>query len=219
MPAGGDGSAAGVQLRRAREPATPGVPAAAASVTAAPWTPQLHAADTAVRRVLVHQAGFARSHGPEAASGALQCAGCHAQTFCAKCHAGERTGRSYHPANFVATHAPQAYGRDVECSTCHNPQAFCRSCHVRSGLAPGSNTARSATFHNAQPLWLLQHGRAARQDLPSCTTCHQQTYCMQCHSQLGARINPHGPGFDAARMAARNSRICLACHFTNPLNR
>jgi len=72
-------------------------------------------------------------------------------------------------------------------------------------------------FHNAQPLWLLQHGRAARQDLNACATCHQQTYCMQCHSDLGARINPHGPGFDAARMASKNPRLCLMCHFINPL--
>jgi hypothetical protein len=40
---------------------------------------------------------------------------------------------------------------------------------------------------------------------------------MQCHSDLGARNNPHGPQFDAARMASKNPRICLYCHFTNPL--
>lgn len=82
-----------------------------------------------------------------------------------------------------------------------------------------NSTQRSATYHNARPLWLLEHGRAARQDLMACTTCHQQTYCMQCHSDLGSRINPHGPGFDAARMSARNSQLCLACHFKNPLAR
>jgi hypothetical protein len=219
MPAGGDGSAPGVQLKRAIEPGRPGVPAAAASVVAAAWIPQAHAADSTPRRVRVHQPGFISAHATAAASGELQCASCHAQSFCTKCHAGEKAARGYHPANFVSTHAPQAYARDVDCSSCHNPQAFCRSCHIQSGLAPRSATQRSATFHNAQPLWLLLHGRAARQDLPSCTTCHQQTYCMQCHSQLGARINPHGPGFDAEKMASRNGRICLACHFTNPLNK
>ncbi|MCC7195088.1 MAG: cytochrome c3 family protein [Gemmatimonadaceae bacterium] len=212
MPVPGKAAAPGVLLKRAPPPATQGVAVAA---TAKPWTPQPHQADT-VRTVRVHPPGFGTAHGPTAASGALGCEGCHARSFCSTCHAGERSGGRFHPADFVSTHAPKAYGRDTDCSACHNPQAFCRSCHLQAGLAMQRSTQRSATFHNAQPLWLMQHGRAARQDLPSCTTCHQQTYCMQCHSQLGARINPHGPGFDASSMASRNSRICLACHFTSP---
>ena len=167
-------------------------------------------------RVRVHPAGFVRTHRAVAASGELQCSGCHTQRYCADCHAGERVTRRYHQANFLATHAPQAYGRDQDCSSCHSTEAFCRSCHRQAGLAAKTN-ARSIVFHNAQPLWLLQHGRAARQDLNACATCHQQTYCMQCHSDLGSRINPHGPGFNAARMASKNPQLCLMCHFTNPL--
>jgi len=172
----------------------------------------------AQRSVRVHGAGFARTHGAQAASGAAQCASCHAQRFCTDCHAGERVTHRYHAANFVSTHAPQAYSRETECSSCHSAEAFCRDCHRQTGLATTSG-ARSALFHNAQPLWLLQHGRAARQDLKSCTTCHQQTYCMQCHSDLGSHTNPHGPEFDAARMSARNPRLCLYCHLTNPLTK
>lgn len=213
IPGPGEAAAPGVRLQRASPAVVPST-----SATLASWTPQPHRGDT-IRIVRVHAPGFGTAHGNAAASGTLQCEGCHARSYCSTCHAGERATRRFHPANFVATHAPQAYGRDTDCSACHNPQAFCRSCHVQAGLAVQRSTQRSATFHNAQPLWLLLHGRAARQDLPSCTTCHQQTYCMQCHSQLGARINPHGPGFDAARMAARNSGICLSCHFTNPLGK
>ena len=172
-------------------------------------------ADT-VHRVRVHPSDFARTHGAVAASGELRCSSCHTQSYCSDCHAGERVTRRYHPANFLATHAPQAYGRETDCSSCHSTEAFCRSCHRQAGLAAKTN-ARSTVFHNAQPLWLLQHGRAARQDLNACATCHQQTYCMQCHSDLGSRINPHGPGFDAARMQSRNPGLCLMCHFTNPL--
>ena len=76
---------------------------------------------------------------------------------------------------------------------------------------------RSTVFHNAQPLWLLEHGRAARQDLTNCTTCHQQKYCMQCHSDVGSRINPHGADFNAAMMAKRNSQLCLVCHLKAPI--
>ncbi len=174
--------------------------------------------DTTLRVVRVHAVGFAKAHGAQAASGSAQCASCHAQRFCIDCHAGERVTRRYHVANFVSIHAPQAYRRETDCASCHSIEAFCRDCHRQTGLAATSNT-RSTVFHNAQPLWLLQHGKAARQDLQSCTTCHQQTYCMQCHSDLGSRLSPHGPGFDAARMSARNPRQCLYCHFKNPLAR
>ena len=169
-------------------------------------------------RPRVHDAAFARSHAVRAAAGSLDCAGCHAQRFCTDCHAGERTTRRYHQPNFAASHAPDAYRGDVECNACHNTQAFCRSCHVEAGRAPRAGV-RSTRYHNAQPGWLLQHGRAARQDLTTCTACHQQKYCMDCHSAAGWRISPHGPDFNAERMAKRNSRICLACHYTNPLGK
>ena len=175
--------------------------------------------DTASHRVTVHPVGWARTHKGTVATGETSCANCHAQSFCAQCHAGERLMRGFHPANWVSIHAPQAYAREASCNSCHSVEVFCRDCHRQLGMATTKNTARSTVFHNAQPLWLLQHGRAARQDLQTCTTCHQQTYCMQCHSGNGSRINPHGPGFNPAAMSARNQQICLACHFTNPLKK
>jgi Cytochrome c7 and related cytochrome c/Doubled CXXCH motif (Paired_CXXCH_1) len=205
LPSAREATAPGVQLRHA-------APASSILLVSA-LTQQT---DTTQHKVNVHPGGFIRSHGGMARSGELQCASCHAQRFCADCHAGERVSRRYHPNNFISTHAPQAYGREVDCASCHSTEAFCRACHRQSGLAAKSN-ARSTLFHNAQPLWLLQHGRAARQDLTSCTTCHQQTYCKQCHSDLGARINPHGGSFDAERMSSKNPQLCLICHLKNPL--
>ena len=77
-----------------------------------------------------------------------------------------------------------------------------------------------ASFHDAQPVWLLRHAQAARQGLESCTSCHSQKDCLQCHSQLGAfGINPHGPDFDAARVQKRNPLICFACHVSDPLKK
>jgi hypothetical protein len=173
--------------------------------------------DSTTHRVLVHTPGFARKHGGAASSGQLGCTNCHAQKFCSDCHVGELASRRYHPNNFVSSHPAKAYGRDTECSTCHTTEAFCRSCHMQVGVAAKAGI-RSTVFHNAQPFWLLEHGRAARQDLTNCTTCHQQKYCLQCHSDVGSRINPHGQGFNAALMAKRNSQICLVCHLKNPLS-
>lgn len=216
LPDAAEAKGRGVQLRHVATPLARNViPVGLARP--GEWIPKPHANDTTVRRVRVHPAGFARGHGPAAAAEALSCQGCHAQSFCKDCHVGEKVGpRRYHVANFVTGHAAEAYGRDTECSTCHNTTAFCRACHQQSGLASQGN-GRSIGYHNAQPQWLLEHGRAARQELNSCASCHQQRYCLQCHSDLGWRVSPHGPNFDARRYANRNRQECLRCHFKDPL--
>ena len=172
-------------------------------------------ADTG-KRVRVHPPGFAERHGPAAASTRTSCEGCHAKRFCSDCHDGEGR-RRYHPANFAVRHPSEAYSRQRDCAACHSREAFCGACHQRLGLA--SQGRRDVAYHTAQPLWLLQHARAARQGLESCTTCHVQRDCMQCHSQAGWGVNPHGRGFDARRMAARNAETCRYCHLGDPLGR
>jgi hypothetical protein len=172
------------------------------------------ASDTGVRRVRMHPLGFDQEHGGAAASGELRCQGCHERRWCADCHGGEAK-RRYHQANFVARHAPEAYGVQRDCAQCHNAEVFCRGCHVQTGL--GTRGRLDEAFHTAQPLWLLQHGRAARSSLETCTTCHTQRECMQCHSGLGLRVNPHGRDFNATRMATKNRDMCFTCHLTDPL--
>lgn len=186
---------------------------------------QPHAAPAGVRdtvrtgqRSIVrpHPEGFATRHAASASSGRLTCEGCHTTTFCSDCHAGE-SKRRFHVANFVARHAPESYGRDQECSSCHNTEVFCRACHQAQGL--GTAGRRDGTYHNGQPLWLLQHAQAARRGLQSCTTCHVQRDCLQCHSQRGWGVNPHGPDFDATRLGARAKSMCARCHITDPTRR
>ena len=53
----------------------------------------------------------------------------------------------------------------------------------------------------------------ARQTLESCVTCHTERDCLLCHSATAGRhFNPHGPGFNAERLARRNPQTCSACH-------
>ncbi|HSA55630.1 MAG TPA: hypothetical protein VLE53_07985, partial [Gemmatimonadaceae bacterium] len=167
----------------------------------------------APRMVRVHDLGFRDVHRDQAASDALTCSGCHARRFCADCHTGE-AGRRYHRVNFAVGHAADAYGREVDCASCHNTQAFCRECHREAGLS--SRGRLDVAFHDAQPQWLLQHGRAARQGLQNCASCHAQRDCLTCHATTGWGINPHGPGFNASRMAKRSPLNCLACHLEVP---
>jgi hypothetical protein len=159
--------------------------------------------------VRVHPAGFLSTHGPSAASGQLTCEGCHSRKFCSDCHNGEGE-RRFHPPNFLVRHAPEAYGRQRDCASCHNTEVFCKDCHQGNGIA--ATGRRDAAFHTGQPLWLLQHGQAARQGLESCAGCHSQRDCMQCHSTIGWGISPHGRDFNADRMASRNNQMCGYCH-------
>jgi hypothetical protein len=216
LPRGDGGGAAGVILRArphdvsSRESALAPATLRAAAAVPTDTTPR----PLGAREVRVHPAGFAGTHGAAAASGQLGCEGCHAKKFCADCHDGEGR-RRFHAPNFVLRHAADSYSRQRDCSTCHNPEVFCKSCHQSSGMA--SDGRRNVAFHTAQPLWLIQHGRAARQGLESCASCHAQRDCMQCHSTVGRGVNPHGSEFDAERMAKRNRQVCFACHLGDPL--
>jgi hypothetical protein len=190
---------------------------------------------------------FARNHGTHAATTMSSCTTCHTRETCGACHeraaqsdaaespaaamrapvadtleGPQRTAgvtSRFHPATFMLRHSSSAYGRRLECANCHDVRVFCRDCHTQTGLSTAGGTGRlRSAFHDAEPLWLLRHARAARQGLESCTACHSQRDCLQCHSQLGAfRINPHGDGFDARRAAQRNAVICFACHIADPL--
>jgi hypothetical protein len=160
----------------------------------------------------IHPVGWLKDHPSHAASTA-NCTSCHSTEFCVTCHQGQKA--EYHPLNFVARHGPQAYNNDTQCSACHTTETFCRNCHLQQGL--GTRTGEHAAFHDAQPHWLLNHGQAARQNLQACASCHTQGSCAQCHSATGGwRINPHPPGFDAARARKSNPQSCLLCHTALP---
>jgi predicted CXXCH cytochrome family protein len=166
-------------------------------------------------RVRVHSARFAETHRMEAASNGASCTSCHEQKFCTDCHRGAES-RRFHPPNFAARHGTDSYAAATECASCHNREVFCRSCHTGLGLA-AAEAARTGAFHNRQPLWLLQHGQGARQNLESCTTCHTQTSCLRCHSEKGGwGVSPHGPAFNARREHARNPVTCARCHWGRP---
>jgi predicted CXXCH cytochrome family protein len=160
-----------------------------------------------------HGPGFATSHGAVASSGLADCASCHSRDYCAQCH-GASVAPGFHDANYLMRHAADAYARDTDCAGCHTTEVFCRTCHESVGL---SGSPASASYHDAQPFWLLSHGTAARQNLENCASCHEQNDCLRCHSAKGGwSISPHGDGFDAGRLSDRSLLMCSRCHFSNP---
>jgi hypothetical protein len=159
---------------------------------------------------------FVTQHPNRASTTEQLCSTCHTTPFCNECHE-DALRPVFHEPNFVQRHAADAYGRNLDCANCHSAEVFCRSCHVESGL--GSSGRLTVGYHDAEPVWLLRHGQAARQSLETCQSCHKQQECLQCHSQTGSfQVNPHGPDFDARRVQERNPAVCFACHLTDPLN-
>ncbi len=157
-----------------------------------------------------HGEAFKLSHGAAASTGQPDCNGCHTENTCAQCHDGLGSSE-FHPLNFLASHGPEAYGRVSDCSSCHNTEAFCRECHLNLGF--DQSNSFFSTFHNDQGLGFFSHSFAARQDLESCVSCHEQTDCMRCHSsRTGLGVNPHGPGFDASSSLNLNKATCDLCH-------
>jgi hypothetical protein len=112
----------------------------------------------------------------------------------------------------VQRHAQQAYVAEAECAACHRTQIFCRSCHRALGRA--DTRAPIGKYHDNQPGWLFGHGGIARRAIETCAGCHEQNFCLKCHSATsGWQINPHGNHFDPS-VQGKNRAVCLLCHTT-----
>jgi len=158
-------------------------------------------------RPMSHTSDFVNAHAGAASS--KECTTCHVESFCTDCHRDERGG--YHPSNFLVRHATDAWAHDPGCADCHSTEGFCRRCHQESGLSPARS--RGNGYHDAQPLWILNHGNAARQGLDACVACHEQPDCLRCHSaRTGWSINPHGPDFDPGALRDASLVMCSVCH-------
>jgi hypothetical protein len=162
-----------------------------------------------------HTREFTRAaHGPAASARPTSCETCHQRASCLECHRPDAGRQSrFHAASFLTRHPSAAYAREANCADCHNPAQFCQSCHKQSGLVATSRIGPSG-YHDAFRGFSLGHGQAARQSLESCASCHAERDCTACHSAVGGgfRFNPHGPGFNAAKMKAKNPSLCVACH-------
>ena len=167
------------------------------------------------RRPASHGTNFSDSHAAIASAAPGSCATCHARSECLDCHrpSAARAAGDYHPGDFLTRHPAAAYTRESSCADCHKTNAFCASCHERAGLVAKATLGKG--YHDTQQFFLLGHGQAARQSLESCVSCHTERDCLTCHASAtrgGRGFNPHGPGFDAARLKGKNSEMCTACH-------
>ncbi len=218
----------------------------------APWM--------AVQRPIVRQCfschGIKTEHlaAPDSA-----CGTCHLTLADAVGLPRERVGRfpeppSHREPGFIQRHGKLATVKTDEagaavarsCATCH-AREFCITCHVNAPEVPAiqalTSDERSLAIHveleapssHSTPDFLMHHGRAARRESETCSTCHTQQSCLTCHvAQPGVAVALHaaGPGRAPgpslkrkrpashgddfteahARLASTAPRSCNACH-------
>ena len=182
-----------------------------------------------------HGMEFRQQHRSAALNDEEYCASCHRRDFCQRCHNGVVKPLDYHGGDFVARHGMEARRNQLDCSGCHRQQTFCLGCHERLGVVDhaslpgrppvsGFAPATARRFHPdgwASPsVGPGHHAYEAQRNIRTCTSCHREQTCLQCHSALsgsasGLSANPHPADWTAGRCQAlrsRNPRVCLKCH-------
>ena len=190
-----------------------------------------------------HTAAFRTDH-KAAGRDEGYCLNCHRRSECLDCHNGALRPLDIHPSDYQTLHAFDARRNTPDCSSCHRNQTFCLGCHQRVGVAsdpegglpghqphnPFGTGTGVKSFH--PPGWArdasgnvigtpsaASHSFQAKRNIRSCTSCHREETCLECHSNdpsRSANVSPHEIGFaDSSRcraLAARNRRACLKCH-------
>lgn len=179
------------------------------------------------RTLLRHDASWSRNHGMEATSQQAVCNQCHSKSYCADCHDHGQTisiearkpeaiGREMnHRGDFMSRHPIEARSDPGSCARCH-ATSTCEACHLERGVSGGR--IGSVSPHPAGwvgPNFLARdfHGRAARRDVVTCATCHDQgpaTNCIRCHKVGGPAGNPHPSGWRTSQ--SPTDPMCRYCH-------
>lgn len=132
------------------------------------------------------------------------CYKCHgkvkgASDECTLCHSAKGATKSHRlPKWKTEVHGREALNQGTEaCLECHTkPKGFCTDCHQKRPLS-----------HDLG--WNYEHSRLAKKTKEGCLTCHQNKYCLRCHSE------PHKAGFLKLHpnvVRSQGASQCFRCH-------
>ena len=134
-------------------------------------------------------------------------------------HAENVNSDYIHRNDFLGRHSIEAKFNDTTCLRCHGT-TFCQSCHTlqnltRDGMNPRDPHPPGWSFPGASGG--TPHGDAARKDITSCASCHDQgprSNCIECHKVGGIGGNPHPPGWTDKHPKSEINKngMCIYCH-------
>jgi hypothetical protein len=140
----------------------------------------------------------------------------HATASCATCHGDLST---------VDLATRDTLPMMATCLSCHDGKTAaktCTTCHpadpagrVRTALPDGSLVPRSALLGDAHdPGWSRRHAAAARAPDATCTSCHAESECADCHAGTSKPFEYHPGDYQQTHAieARRGVPDCTVCH-------
>lgn len=154
------------------------------------------------------------------------CNECHKAQGIPLSHDNDWAGKHHQNTDWMGEHRTLAGKAGGNCADCHT-QAFCSDCHTGGGI---DVDLRKVTFKrnympkNHRSDFISIHPIKAKDSPQTCTRCHNQRYCTDCHARFpkgSLRIKSHNPlgskgqkywAADHSIEARRNLQSCQTCH-------
>jgi len=142
---------------------------------------------------------------------------------CNECHKSEGVAPN-HDADWTRGHRLLASKGGANCAQCHD-QAWCLDCHQGGGIDPQLSTQnykRDYIPKSHRSDFLEIHPIKALDNPQTCTRCHDQKYCSQCHAQFkptDLQFQSHRRQFSDIKLTSIgpnhslfNPTQCQTCH-------
>jgi hypothetical protein len=123
---------------------------------------------------------------------------------CNSCHKSEGVALN-HDADWLRGHRLVAQKGGANCNQCHE-QSFCLDCHSGGGIdvkLSTQNYKKDYIPKSHRSDFLEIHPIKALDNPQTCTRCHDQKYCIQCHS----KFKPNNLQFQSHRTQFSNINL------------
>jgi hypothetical protein len=157
--------------------------------------------------LLVHQALAAKrtSHKEYADMPLKECNECHKEQGITLTHENDWAGKHHQDNDWMGEHRALAGKAGNNCTDCHD-QSFCLECHAGGGVdvdLTDMNSRRNYIPKSHRSNWLEIHPLKAQDNPQTCTRCHVQKYCADCH----AKFKPTDLQFQSHRRQFRDIKL------------
>ncbi|UWZ80174.1 cytochrome C [Geoalkalibacter halelectricus] len=167
----------------------------------------------------------------------ISCDACHLpdapsiipdKAVCLDCHDpeyGEMTtlgAIKTHGPVWALNHRSEAKSGAMDCAACHQ-QSFCLDCH-KAGFADEQGDFGNAMINVHSSDFHITHPIAARTNQQLCASCHESSFCMDCHADFRGRTGRASGPSHARTFAFRDGSNfhagapagnCDQCHTTD----